>query len=79
MHHKSKRAIVQSLLTFKVKYQDTMGEETKESSSLRSILMGTFLYEVSKETIRMIPGLQGLFGKETSGFPYKKLGMLHLS
>ena len=46
MQRKTKRAIDKTLLTFKVKYQDAMGEETKESSSLRSILMGTFLYEV---------------------------------
>ena len=57
----------------KVKYPDTMGEENKESSPLRRILMGTFLHEISRKTIRIIPGLQGLFGEETLKFPYKKI------
>ena len=33
--------------------------------------MGTFLHEISRKTIRIIPGLQGLFGEETLKFPYK--------
>ena len=73
--HETKRAIVQTLLTLKVEAPaEAMGGQTEESgeNSLRRILMGTFLHEISKRIVRIVPGLSGLLGKETLKISYKK-------
>ena len=54
-----------------------MEGQTKESgeSSLRRILMGTFLHEISKRIVRIVPGLSGLLGKETLKISSNQIGM----